>query len=126
MAHQPQYVGPEWKVNPLQPIAAGKTGAPEVLSAATGVVSLDTENTTISWTSGSNQALTLAAGDPFQRKTIHMAVKGGAGNSVVTGLFASAGVSQTTLTFNAVGDFVTLMFLNGRWQVLVNQSVVAA
>ena len=55
-----------------------------------------------------------------------MAVKGGAGNSVVTGLFASAGVAQTTLTFNAVGDFVTLMFLNGRWQVLVNQSVVAA
>lgn len=236
MAHQPKYVGPEWLMNPIAPLAAGKAGTPQVLTGtsvkgvgkivfsanpiadtttsvggvtftwkasatlatevtigvdlstsisnlisklqanatlnalatytktdtntaltvtmkvygveyngATGlfplasttatptitqvagstneqVVSLDTKNTEIRASLGVDHAINLYAGDEFQEKVIHLAAKTGAGGAVVTGVFQGG----TTLTFNAVGDFVRMIYLNAKWQVVDNVSVTLA
>ena len=128
MAHFPKYVTPEYKTTPLQPIAAGKTGEPEVLTAA-GALSLDTENTDIQIDQGVDQAMTLAAGDSFQRKVVAMTVQGGAGNAVLTPAGGVVGIAQavnTTITFNSAGDWVSLIFLNGKWNIDVANGVVLA
>lgn len=122
MAHQPKYVAPEFKTQPLQAVAAGKAGTPEVVSAA-GALSLDTRGSQISITGGVDIAMTLPAGDEDQEKTIVMTAKGGAGNAVLT---PSALVTGTTITFNAVGDAVVLKFLGGKWHVVYNNSCVVA
>lgn len=119
--HQPKYVGPEYQTNPLAPIAAGKTGQPEVLTGA-GAISLDTENTDLALSAGADVAFTLARGDEFQRKSITMSAKG-AGNGVITVTGLAGG---TTLTFNAVADVIVLQYLSGSWRVILNVSVVLA
>lgn len=108
------------------PLAASDDGV-SVTAVAGGQgnpgISLDTESTTVALTQAVDQNVSLAAGDEFQKHTIVLTAKGGAGNLVVTGNFSGA---NTTATFNAAGDFIVMQFLNGEWWVLVNNSVVMA
>jgi hypothetical protein len=109
------------------PFTLASTTATPTITAMTGNtedvrLSLDTAAHDIQASLGVDHKINLDLGDDFQRKTIHLSVKGGAGGAVVTGVFQGG----TTLTFNAVGDFVDMMFLNGKWQVLTNVSVTLA
>lgn len=114
-------IGYEYDTSPIPEIRAGKVDKPETLTAA-GVVGLDTEATTISLTQGSNQALTLADGAPFQKKVIHLAVKSGAGNAVLTPANLNGG---DTLTFDAVGEYAELRFMGTEW-FMVNGTATLA
>jgi hypothetical protein len=114
--------------NPFPAIAAGKSGDPEVITAA-GALSIQTENSDIQITQGVDQALTLEAGAEFQRKCIAMTGKSGAGNAVLTpagGLINVGGAALTTITFNGDGDWITLRFINGKWNVETNSGCTLA
>lgn len=116
--------------NPFPAIAAGMGGLPQTLTAA-GALSLDTENHDIQITGGSDVAFTLATTGAFafQKKTIVLSGKGGAGNAVLTvtgGGIQPGGAALATVTFNTDGDYVTLQFLNGKWCVVVNSGCTLA
>lgn len=66
-------------------------------------------------------AFTLAAGYEGQVKFIKMTVHGG--DATLTPSSLEGG---TTITFNTVGDFVNLSFVNGKWNILSQYNVVVA
>ena len=84
-----------------------------------GAVSL-ASYATLLVTTGAN-ALTLAAGTNGQKKLIKMKTDGGDGT-----LTPSALQGGTTLTFNDAGDFVELVFLDGKWNIIVNSGATLA
>lgn len=84
-----------------------------------GAVSLDTYST-ILVTTGAN-ALTLADGTEGQQKFIKMRTDGG--NGTLTPAHLQGG---TTLQFNDAGDFVNLLFSDGKWNILTNSGVTLA
>lgn len=88
------------------------TGTPQTLTGA-GAVNLTTK-VTLLVTTGAN-ALTLAAGTTGQIKIITMKTDGGDGTLTPTGLRGG-----TTITFNDVGDTVTLMYVDSAWIILSN------
>lgn len=99
-------------------IAAGETV--QTLSAA-GAVSLTTESTLIVTGAGA-LAATLAAGVNNQRKVIKMKTDGG-GDCTLTPNALQGG---STLTFGDAGDFVELIYLDGKWNILSNSGVTVA
>lgn len=94
------------------------TGTPQTLTGA-GAVNLTTD-TTYLVTTGAN-ALTLADGVQGQFKTIRMKTDGGDGT-----LTPTSKEGFTTVTFNDVGDTVTLKFLDGKWNVVGYYGVTIA
>jgi len=92
---------------------------PQALTAA-GAVNLTTAVTTIA--TGGAIALTLAAGSVGQIKIITMITDGGDATLTPTN-FAG---SNTTITFDAVGDTVQLCYINSTWVVLGNNGCTLA
>jgi len=88
------------------------SGTPQTLTGA-GAVNL-TSKTTLLVTTGAN-ALTLAAGSDGQIKIISMKTDGGDGTLTVTNP-----IGYTTITFNDIGDTVTLFYKDSKWRVLSN------
>jgi hypothetical protein len=87
-------------------------GTPQTLTGA-GAVNLTTKVTLLVTTAA--DALTLAAGTDGQIKIITMKTDGGDGTLTPTGLRGG-----TTITFNDVGDTVTLLYKDSAWLVLSN------
>jgi hypothetical protein len=94
------------------------TQTPQTLTGA-GAVGLTTQLTYV-YTTGAN-ALTLADGVQGQTKQIVMRQDLGNGTLTPTNL---AGAS--TITFNDVGDTVSLMFLDGEWHIMGYYGVAIA
>lgn len=86
------------------------SGTPQTLTGA-GAVDV-TSDSTLLVTTGAN-ALTLADGAEGQQKYIRMKTDGGDGTLTPTNPTGFA-----TITFNDVGDAVTLKFLDGKWGVM--------
>lgn len=93
-----------------------------------GVVSLDKITTRITLTGGANRALTLAAGTAGQIKFLVCTSKGGAGNGVLTPAGGLADGASTTITFDAIGDSIALVYLGipAKWAVLSNNGTTIA
>lgn len=108
-----QYTGSAWSA-----ISASNFGTPQTLTGA-GAVSLITYATLLV-TTGAN-ALTLAAGVNGQKKLIKMKTDGGDGT-----LTPSLLQGGTTITFNDAGDFVELVYLDGKWNILTNSGATVA
>ena len=96
----------------------GVSGTPQTLTGA-GAVNLTTGITYLV-TTGAN-ALTLADGAQGQIKTIRMKTDGGDGTLTPTNA-----EGFTTITFTAVGQTVTLQFLDGKWNVIGHFGVTIA
>ena len=104
------------------PSFLGFAQAPQALTAATGAVSVTHAITTM--TTGAASAYTLANGTVGQIKFISLISDGG--DAVIT--VASPGLpgTDTTLTFDTVGDACTLLFLDAGtgWTIVGNNGVV--
>jgi hypothetical protein len=97
-------------------------GAVQALSGP-GAVNV-TQLTTAFTSTGTGDALTLADGVAGQLKTIvYVAEAAGADTGILTP--ANLG-SATTITFNAVGDSVTLQFIGADWWVIGLRGAVVA
>ena len=106
------------------PSYVGYAQAPQALTAATGVVSVTTAITTMATAAVS--AYSLANGTPGQTKHIVMITDGG--NAVITVATPGMPGTDTTLTFDTVGDACTLLFIDttSGWAVVGNNGVVVA
>ena len=80
-----------------------------------------TSQVTLFTSTGASQALTLADGSVGQIKTIIHVTDGGSG--VLTPTNFGGG---STITFDAVGDAVTLIFYNSNWHVIGSNSITIA
>lgn len=93
-------------------------------SGALGAINLTTTATYFA-TSGGAATATLAAGYNGQIKTIMMAADGG--DMVVTVTNAGWKTSGTgTITFNDIGDAVTLQYINAKWYCVGNNGTAFA
>jgi hypothetical protein len=91
-------------------------------SGSLGAINLTTTATYFA-TSGGSATATLAAGYNGQIKTIMMAAD--AGDMVVTVTNAGWQSSGTgTITFNDIGDAVTLQYINSKWYAIGNNGCV--
>ena len=99
-------------------------GSIPTVSAAATAIGLSNRLVKISVSGTTSTAMTLAAGSEGQLITLVMTGIGtGSSDAVVTApLFGD----NTTMTFNAVGDSVTLVCLSGEWYVVSNNSVAIA
>ena len=106
------------------PSYVGYAQAPQALTAATGVVSVTTAITTMATAAVS--AYSLANGTPGQTKHIVMITDGG--NAVITVATPGMPGTDTTLTFDTVGDACTLLFIDttSGWSVVGNNGVAVA
>jgi len=107
------------------PVANGGTGASAANQSLVGpgAVSITTLATAFNSTATGN-ALTLANGVEGQLKTIVYVSETAGGD---TGILTPANLgSATTITFNAVGDAVTLQFLGTDWWVVGLRGAVVA
>jgi hypothetical protein len=97
-------------------------GAVQALSGP-GAVNITTLTTAFTST-GAGNALTLADGVAGQLKTIVYVAEAAGGD---TGVLTPANLgSATTITFNAVGDSVTLQFIGADWWVIGFRGAVVA
>jgi hypothetical protein len=97
-------------------------GAVQALSGP-GAVNITTLTTAFTST-GAGDALTLADGVAGQLKTIVYVAEAAGGD---TGVLTPANLgSATTITFNAVGDSVTLQFIGADWWVIGFRGAVVA
>ena len=92
---------------------------PQALTA-NGAINLTTAVTTVN-SAGGVLALTLANGSIGQLKVIIMLTAGN--NAVITPTALHGG---TTITMNAVGDTVTLLYTSTGWAIIGSNSVVIA
>ena len=106
------------------PSYVGYAQAPQALTAATGVVSVTTAITTMA--TAALSAYSLANGTPGQTKHIVMITDGG--NAVITVATPGMPGTDTTLTFDTVGDACTLLFIDttSGWSVVGNNGVAVA
>jgi hypothetical protein len=107
------------------PVANGGTGASAANQSLVGpgAISITTLATAFNSTAAGN-ALTLADGVEGQLKTIVYVSETGGGD---TGVLTPANLgSATTITFNAVGDAVTLQYLGTDWWVVGLRGAVVA
>ena len=101
------------------PTWIGLDGTPQAITAS-GAVNITTSITQVNSSSGV-LALTLADGAQGQIKIITMITAGN--NAVVT---PSNYANGTTITFDAVGETVVLLFTNSNWITLSNHNATIA
>ena len=106
------------------PSFVGYAQAPQALTATTGAVSVTHAITTI--TTGAASAYGLVNGTPGQPKHIVMISDGG--DAVITVVTPGMPGTDTTLTFDTVGDACTLLFIDttSGWAVVGNNGVAVA
>jgi len=108
----------------LDPIYLPSTQNLGTGSGALGAINLTT-TATYFVTSGGAATATLAAGYNGQIKTVMMAADGG--DLVVTVTNAGWKTSGTgTITFNDIGDAVTLQYINSKWYCVGNNGTAFA
>jgi hypothetical protein len=107
------------------PVANGGTGASGTVQALSGPGAVDITSLATAFTStGTSDALTLADGAQGQLKTIiYVAEAAGADTGVLTPTNLG---SATTITFNAIGDSVSLQFAGTDWWVVGFRGAVVA
>jgi len=107
------------------PVANGGTGASATVQALSGAGAVNITSLATAFTStGAGNALTLADGAQGQLKTIiYVAEAAGGDTGVLTPTNLGSG---TTITFNAVGDSVTLQFAGSDWWVVGFRGAVVA
>jgi hypothetical protein len=107
------------------PVANGGTGASATVQALSGPGAVDITSLATAFTStAAGNALTLADGAQGQLKTIIYVAEAAGGD---TGVLTPANLgSATTITFNAVGDSVTLQFAGTDWWVVGFRGAVVA
>jgi hypothetical protein len=123
LATSPTFVTPTLGVATATSVATGPVfGTVQSLSGA-GAVNITTLTTAFTSTATGN-ALTLADGTAGQLKTIvYVAEAAGGDTGVLTPTNLGGG---TTITFNAVGDSVTLQFIGADWWVIGLRGAVVA
>ena len=99
------------------PVANGGTGASGAVQALSGAGAVNITSLATAFTStAAGNALTLADGAQGQIKTVIYVAEAAGGD---TGLLTPTNLgSATTITFNAVGDSVTLQFAGTDWWVV--------
>jgi hypothetical protein len=107
------------------PVANGGTGASATVQALSGPGAVNITSLATAFTStAAGNALTLADGAQGQLKTIIYVAEAAGGD---TGVLTPANLgSATTITFNAVGDSVTLQFAGTDWWVVGLRGAVVA
>ena len=107
------------------PVANGGTGASATVQALSGPGAVDITSLATAFTStATGNALTLADGAQGQLKTIIYVAEAAGGD---TGVLTPTNLgSATTITFNAVGDSVTLQFAGTDWWVVGFRGAVVA
>ena len=107
------------------PVANGGTGASATVQALSGPGAVNITALATAFTStAAGNALTLADGVAGQIKTIVYVAEAAGGD---TGVLTPANLgSATTITFNAVGDSVTLQFIGADWWVIGFRGAVVA
>jgi hypothetical protein len=107
------------------PIANGGTGASAAVQTISGPGAVNITSLATAFSStGVGNALSLADGAQGQLKTIIYVAESGGGD---TGVLTPANLgSATTITFNAVGDSVTLQFAGTDWWVVGFRGAVVA
>jgi hypothetical protein len=122
-ATSPTLVTPTLGVATATSVATGPVfGTVQSLSGP-GAVNITTLTTAFTSTATGN-ALTLADGAAGQLKTIVYVAEAAGGD---TGVLTPANLgSATTITFNAVGDSVTLQFIGADWWVIGFRGAVVA
>jgi hypothetical protein len=107
------------------PVANGGTGASATVQSLSGPGAVNITALTTAFTStATGNALTLADGAAGQLKTIVYVAEAAGGD---TGVLTPANLgSATTITFNAVGDSVTLQFIGTDWWVIGFRGAVVA
>jgi hypothetical protein len=123
LATSPTFVTPTLGVATATSVATGPVfGTVQSLSGA-GAVNITTLTTAFTSTATGN-ALTLANGAAGQLKTIVYVAEAAGGD---TGVLTPANLGGgTTITFNAVGDSVTLQFIGADWWVIGLRGAVVA
>jgi len=122
-ATSPTLVTPTLGVATATSVATGPVfGTVQSLSGP-GAVNITTLTTAFTST-GAGNALTLADGVAGQLKTIVYVAEAAGGD---TGVLTPTNLgSATTITFNAVGDSVTLQFIGADWWVIGFRGAVVA
>jgi hypothetical protein len=122
-ATSPTLVTPTLGVATATSVATGPVfGTIQSLSGP-GAVNITTLTTAFTST-GAGDALTLADGAAGQLKTIVYVAEAAGGD---TGVLTPTNLgSATTITFNAVGDSVTLQFIGADWWVIGFRGAVVA
>jgi hypothetical protein len=107
------------------PVANGGTGASGTVQALSGAGAVNITSLATAFTStAAGNALTLADGAQGQIKTIIYVAEAAGGD---TGVLTPTNLgSATTITFNAVGDSVTLQFAGTDWWVVGFRGAVVA
>ena len=107
------------------PVANGGTGASGTVQALSGPGAVNITSFATAFTStAAGNALTLADGAQGQLKTIVYVAEAAGGD---TGVLTPANLgSATTITFNNVGDSVTLQFAGTDWWVIGFRGAVVA
>lgn len=107
------------------PVANGGTGASAAVQALSGPGAVNITSLATAFTStAAGNALTLADGAQGQLKTIIYVAEAAGGD---TGVLTPANLgSATTITFNNVGDSVTLQFAGTDWWVVGFRGAVVA
>jgi hypothetical protein len=107
------------------PVANGGTGASAAVQSLSGPGAVNITSLATAFTStATGNALTLADGAQGQLKTIIYVAEAAGGD---TGVLTPANLgSATTITFNAVGDSVTLQFAGTDWWVVGVRGAVVA
>ena len=107
------------------PVANGGTGASATVQALSGAGAVNITSLATAFTStATGNALTLADGAQGQLKTIIYVAEAAGGD---TGVLTPSNLgSGTTITFNAVGDSVTLQFAGTDWWVVGFRGAVVA
>jgi hypothetical protein len=107
------------------PVANGGTGASATVQAFSGPGAVNITSLVTAFTStATGNALTLADGAQGQLKTIIYVAEAAGGD---TGVLTPSNLgSATTITFNAVGDSVTLQFAGTDWWVVGFRGAVVA
>ena len=106
-------------------VASGGTGASGTVQALSGPGAVNITSLATAFTStAAGNALTLADGAQGQLKTVIYVAEAAGGD---TGVLTPANLgSATTITFNAVGDSVTLQFAGTDWWVVGFRGAVVA
>ena len=107
------------------PVTNGGTGASATVQALSGPGAVNITSLATAFTStAAGNALTLADGAQGQLKTIIYVAEAAGGD---TGVLTPANLgSATTITFNAVGDSVTLQYAGTDWWVVGFRGAVVA